>query len=300
MMSLPKSVTEFSDSREHKVMIFLPMCLCLHVTLASFHPVAISPDAAATRAWILSLESIEGGFASQPGGKPSLRATLGAIRALKKLQAKPANPGKIRSFVEKCLGPDGFADQPGGKSSTMLQAIGLMVALDTGIDPASLTPEWVRLEMSASDFEGIRLASAAMESGQRKTAKSTDWIQFVETTMHKGQAGDIRLPGGAVAALLRLGVEKSQEEKMALVKLLIAGSKADGSWGHIESTTGDLDSSYRILRAVVMLGGHMDGKTLKRFIARCRHSGGGYSVQPGKPATVSATYQALTLLEWLK
>ena len=92
MMSLPKSVTEFSDSREHKVMIFLPMCLCLHVTLASFHPVAISPDAAATRAWILSLESIEGGFASQPGGKPSLRATLGAIRALKKLQAKPCIP----------------------------------------------------------------------------------------------------------------------------------------------------------------------------------------------------------------
>jgi hypothetical protein len=39
---------------------------------------------------------------------------------------------------------------------------------------------------------------------------------------------------------------------------------------------------------------------MKAFIAKCRNADGGYGVEPGKPSSVSGTYYAGTILDWMK
>ena len=43
-----------------------------------------------------------------------------------------------------------------------------------------------------------------------------------------------------------------------------------------------------------------DLDALRGFIARCRHSEGGYGVAPGQPATLQATYFATIILRWTR
>src|SRR5438874_8666387 len=71
--------------------------------------------------YVLGLHDKEsGGFKPDEKGKPGLRATSAAVRAMKYSDAAiPAGPlrDKIAAFVMSCYDPQtgGFADTPGGK-----------------------------------------------------------------------------------------------------------------------------------------------------------------------------------------
>ena len=67
---------------------------------------------AQTSRYLATLAMPMGGYAPNPGAKASLRATLGAVRALRLLGVQPADLIACREFVLGCLTPDGFADAP--------------------------------------------------------------------------------------------------------------------------------------------------------------------------------------------
>ena len=62
----------------------------------------------------------------------------------------------------------------------------------------------------------------------------------------------------------------------------------------------DLETTYRVMRAFMMLKDRpSDVNGLRRFIARCRNTDGGYGVAPGQPSTVGGSYFAAIIRHWL-
>ena len=262
---------------------------------------------AQTSRYLATLAMPMGGYAPNPGAKASLRATLGAVRALRLLGVQPADLLACREFVLGCLTTDGFADAPDqkpGPAAPALQAVGLMALHDLAAEKSpqvagKLPAQFAHLESLATDFESIRLAAAAFEAGKRFPANSAPWLQIIEKAIVAAPQ-DNRLLGGATAAKLRLGVQIKDEEKAAVAAQLLAGQKSAGGWGKSEQTPSDLDTCYRVMRALKMLGKKPDTQKLQAFIASCRNPDGGYGLTKGDSSTASATYQALIVLSWLE
>lgn len=262
---------------------------------------------AQTTRFLATLAKPMGGYAQTPMGKASLRATLGAIRGLRLLGVEPADLPACRDFVIACLTPEGFADAPDekpGMAALSLQPVGLMALFDLGAEksPAvveKLPAEWARLEARAGDFESIRLAAAALEAGKRSTEKRQLWLETMDRFI-QGDPNNIRNLGGATAARLRLGVKFNPDEATSLMTKLIAAQAKDGGWSKKEGEASDLDTCYRVMRSIKMLGGKPDAAKLRAFIQSCRNADGGYGVKKGEPSMASNTYQALIVLSWLE
>jgi hypothetical protein len=84
------------------------------------------------------------------------------------------------------------------------------------------------------------------------------------------------------------------------VQALKKGQRPDGGFGKEKAETSDLESTYRVLRAFVMLKEEPnDVAALQRFIDKCQNADGGYGVAPGQPSSLSATYYAAITQHWL-
>ena len=84
------------------------------------------------------------------------------------------------------------------------------------------------------------------------------------------------------------------------MQALKKGQRADGAFGKENTSGSDLESTYRILRAFVMLKEKpRDVAALRAFVAKCQNADGGYGVAPGQPSSVSGTYFAGIILHWL-
>ncbi len=103
--------------------------------------------------------------------------------------------------------------------------------------------------------------------------------------------------GGKAAALLRMGVTIDRQD--AVVAFLKSAQRPDGAWGRKEGGS-ELDSTYRIMRFLFMAKEKPDLDRLTAFIAKCRHSDGGYGVEPGAEASLQGTYYASVILRWAR
>jgi len=269
---------------------------------------ALPPDQVAqTTRYLAALATPMGGYAPQAGGKASLRATLGAVRGLRLLGVQPADLAACRDFVVACLTPEGFADGPDqmpGPSAATLQAVGIMALHDLGAEKlpqiaGRLPEQFARLETLATDFETVRLAAAAFEAGKQMPAKKEAWLALVQKAQ-SASPENARLVGGSTAARLRLGAQLQRAEREELAGRLMVGQKEDGGWANSPREPSDLDSCYRVMRAIRMLGAQPNAEKLRAFVASCRNADGGYGVAKGNPSSVSATYQALIVLSWLE
>jgi hypothetical protein len=99
-------------------------------------------------------------------------------------------------------------------------------------------------------------------------------------------------------AVLRLGGKVEHQENV--LHALKTGQRADGGFGKEETKASDLETSYRVMRAFVMLHGEPDVGRLRAFVASCRNADGGYGVAPGQPSSTGATYFAASILHWLE
>jgi prenyltransferase beta subunit len=81
--------------------------------------------------------------------------------------------------------------------------------------------------------------------------------------------------------------------------VLKKGQRADGGFGKEQSKTSDLETSYRVMRAFVMLKDKPDVERCRSFVAQCRNPDRGYGVAPGQTSSVAATYFASIILHWL-
>jgi hypothetical protein len=267
----------------------------------------------AALAYLQSLQTKDGGFlpfrpnpATDVVVQPTLRATSAAVRAFKYFGGEMTDRKGAARFVASCFDKDsgGFSDQPGGKPDVFTTAVGIMAVTGLEMPAEPYTSGVVRyLAEYPKTFEDIRIAAAGLERLDRRPAKAADWLKEVEKlrnpdgTYGKG-AGLARMTGSAAVVVLRLGGKLEQPDNV--LKAIKAGQRGDGGFGKEDVETSDLETSYRVLRAFVMLKQKPDRPdALRAFVGRCRNRDGGYGVAPGQPSNVGATYFASIILYWL-
>jgi prenyltransferase beta subunit len=256
--------------------------------------------------WIQSLQKENGGFAadSRPATQASLEATTQAIRALKYFGGQAIKPDACEKFVTRCYvkGMTGFAGAPGGKADVRATAMGLMAAADLKLPATQYVVEPVIfLCTSAKSFDEIRLAAAAYEAVQTKCELAKDWSETIRKMENKDgtygtESGRARATAEAVVALVRLGGHIEKQDNV--LRALKVGQRPDGGWARTGDKS-DLQSTYLVLRAFVMLKGQPNVQAVRRFVGECRNPDGSYGLMPGEPGMMSATYYAGIGLHWL-
>jgi prenyltransferase beta subunit len=276
-------------------------------------------ETAATLKWIDSLrDPATGAWAVTPAKtgemlKPSLRACNGAVKAIRHLGAEPTDLDKVKKFVLSCYDEKtGSFSEPGGKPDASITSVGVITAIEVGIERIKIEKAMEYIKTNCKNFEDVRLAAAAVEAWGLKEFGPppeiwSDLIDTLETTKAlqsamQTQSGNARLMGGMLVLRFRLqgtGNIRSDAIKPFL-DLFKNEQRADGGWGKNELKTSDLESTYRIMRCYKMMESKpADVKKLTEFIVACRKPDGSYSVEPKADATMSGVYYAVTIQKWL-
>jgi prenyltransferase beta subunit len=286
--------------------------LCLFLGLTSAH--AQNPrQINATVAYLRSLQTEGGGFtatAQRPTDKqpnsPSLRATSAALRSLKYFGGAPRDAEASKRFVAQCFDKTsgGFADTPGGKPDVATTAVGLMALAELKMPLEAYRDAAVKyLDDHAKSFEDIRIAAAGLEAVQARSPRAEAWLKQVADLRNPegtyGKDNDLaRDTGSAVVVVLRLGGEVQNRD--AVLQALKRGQRSDGGFGKAGVKASDLETTYRVMRAFMMLKARPDNvQSLHAFIAKCRNEDGGYGISPGQPSTAGSTYFAAIIRHWL-
>jgi prenyltransferase beta subunit len=263
----------------------------------------------ATVAYLRKLQTPSGGFVPAAGQDlPSLRATSSAARALKYFGSPLEDTKSARQFVRQCFRPQpgGFIDRPGSKTApdVATTAIGLMAVVELKLPTAEYQDAVVRyLSEQSRDFAEIRIAAAAFEAIHVRPPKADAWLKKLEAMRNPdgtyGKGDDLARETGSVAVtVLRLGGEVANRGKV--LETLRAGQRGDGGFGKGGTAKSDLESSYRIMRAFMMMKEKpKDMAALRSYIGKCRNADGGYGVEPGQTSSVSGAYYAGIILHWL-
>jgi prenyltransferase beta subunit len=266
-----------------------------------------------TSLWVLKLQDkASGGFKPDPDGKPGLRATSAAVRTLKynDFAIKGGAMGeRVAAFVMSCYNPasGGFADAPGGKPDVNMTSVGVMAAVELGVQKEKFRKAMDYLKEHAKTWEEVRLAAAAVEAWGVK-----DCPFEVKPWAEAGQKGiDPKLPpigdggarqiGSVTAFTIRLGLQKDTDSAPdQIARLLDRGQLPDGGWKKQGETGSDLETTYRVMRAYHLLkAAPKDATKLREFLGKCRNPDGGYGVKPGEKSSAGATYYASTVRHWL-
>jgi prenyltransferase beta subunit len=267
----------------------------------------------ATIVFLKSLQQPDGGFVAAPADsksdaapKSSLRATSGAVRAIKYFGGEVPNADKALEFVKSCYSQEtgAFADAPKRKEDITITAVGMMAAVELQKEPC-LDQSIAYLVKNAKTFEERRLAVAGMEAAKKFDPAIKQWFVEIEGTRNwdgtfgKGD-GQARETGGVAAMILRSGGKFSDDHRKAIVAALRAGQRSDGGFGKVDSKASDGETTYRVMRAFYLLGEKpKDVVKLKSFLASCRNKDGGYGVAPGQASTVGGTYYVAAIGKWL-
>jgi prenyltransferase beta subunit len=266
----------------------------------------------ATVAWLQKLQQDGGFLPAAPNPLAGRRdvATLGAtsssLRALKYMGGEPRDRDTCIKYVENAFDKNtgGFIGaQPGLKPDVNSTAVGLMAVVELKMPVEKYADAAVKyLGENAKTFEEIRIAAAGLEAVGKRSPQADAWLEQLakmrnpDGTYGKGD-GAARDTGGAVAAVLRLGGKVEHRDKV--LETLKAGQRDDGGFGKAGVKGSDLETTYRVLRAFVMLKEKPDAEKVRKFVARCRNDDGGYGVSPGERSAAGATYFASIILHWL-
>ncbi|MFO0802345.1 MAG: prenyltransferase/squalene oxidase repeat-containing protein [Gemmataceae bacterium] len=262
------------------------------------------------------LENPNGGFASGPKDmQVSLKATSAAVRSLKYLTGKKAieaipHPKLTTSYVLSCYDAKsgGFADAPGGKPDLYTAAVGIMAAVELEIPKDKYAKCMEYLKENAKSFEDVRIAGAAVEAWGVKDCgfDLKPWLDIAANQLaDDGTAGkDEAIPretASVIALQLRLGVpEKQLKNSNKLDDVLQAGQWKDGGYGRAGAKGSDLESTYRVMRAFMLLKERPKNReAMRAFIEKCRNPDGGFGVKPGDASTVAGTYFATIITKWM-
>jgi prenyltransferase beta subunit len=267
----------------------------------------------ATVVYLQHCQQANGGFvpakaggAPSGGAKSSLRASSAALRALKYFGGESRDQASCGRFVQRCFdkGSGGFADHPGTQPDVTSTAVGIMALIELKLPVDDYRAAAAKyLAEHVKSCEDIRIAAAGFEAIGERPRTADLWLEQIAKLRYADgtygmEDGVARATGGAVAAVLRLG--GNVEHKDHVLQVLKAGQRADGGFGKERAKTSDLESSYRVMRAFVMLNDKPAAERFRSFVASCRNPDGGYGVAPGEPSSVSATYFAAAILHWLK
>ncbi|HJZ59476.1 MAG TPA: prenyltransferase/squalene oxidase repeat-containing protein [Gemmataceae bacterium] len=256
--------------------------------------------------FVYALEDPAGGFKPDPEGKVGLRATSAAARAIKYLGGKVPNTDKHAAFVLKCFDPNtgGFADTPGGKPDVTVTSIGVMAAVELGVPKEKFAKAMDYLKANAKTFEEVRIGAAAVEAWGVKDSPFDlePWFEiadkFARMKAPEPPGSGARDAGSFAAFRLRLG--KELPDRKAVLETLKAGQREDGGWARPDGKGSELETTYRVMRAFMLLKEKpKDPAKLREFIGKCRNADGGFGVQPGAKSSVSGVYYYAIITKWL-
>ncbi|HXD86609.1 MAG TPA: prenyltransferase/squalene oxidase repeat-containing protein [Urbifossiella sp.] len=271
----------------------------------------------ATLRFLKTLQRPNGGFAPGPKQEQAnLSDTIAAVRALHYVSGKPVaeavpNVKDTVGFVMACYDPKtgSFADMPNGKpSSVALTSIGVMVAVDLSIPRDKYSMAMDYLKDNVKTFEDARIAAAAIEAWGVKNCPFDlkPWIELADKHLGPtGAAGEgdamPRETGSAAALKLRLGIPRRKfVNPTKLDDVLQAGQWSDGGYGRGGAKGSDLESTYRVMRAFMLMKERPKKRAaMREFIASCRNKDGGYGVKPGEASSAGGTYFAAIVTHWL-
>jgi prenyltransferase beta subunit len=271
----------------------------------------------ATAKWVLEQEAPDGGFYLAPqdpnvdvAPRPMLRATNGAVRALKYLGFPLLNKEREKhaAFVLKCYDPKtGAFAEPGGKPDVAITSIGVMAAMELGVPKEKFAKAMDYLKENAKTFEEVRIGAAAVEAWGVKDCpfKLDEWIKVGTQAMFDeyktpGPPGDrTRTMCSAIALVLRLG-HNFRDLDGVTIKDANKSLRDDGGWGRDRQKTGDIETTYRVMRALMLLKEKpKNAKKLREFVESHRNKDGGYATKPGDKSTMSGVYYATIITKWL-
>jgi dienelactone hydrolase len=260
----------------------------------------------ATARWVATLQNEDGGFAAKPGGPSSLGSTTSAVKVLKYTGGSIPNVTAAMEYVAKCFDPEsgGFAPTPGGTPNVGTTASGLMAVGELHMPEEPYVAKAVGFfHEHAKTFPDVRIAVAGLEAVGETSPDFPAWIALVNSDRHDdGTWGEGRgrafATGGAAAALLRMGVDL--DKKDAVLKAIREGQNEDGGWSEGDGPS-TLGATYRVTRCLFMLKEKPDLDRLFSFVARHRHSDGGYRGADGQSdSDLGGTYFASILNLWAR
>jgi prenyltransferase beta subunit len=281
--------------------------LLLLRTFTFAQPTAEQNEAAVK--WVTDLQAPDSGFYLTPrdanvdvAPKPMLRATHGAVRALKCLGREIPNKEKHAAFVLKCYDPKtGTFAEPGGKPDGATTSTGVMTAIELGIPRERFANAMNYLKENTRTFEDVRIASAAVEAWGVKDCPfdlkpwvmvATDHLKDTPLDISDGGAREL---GSVIAIYLRLG----EKGKFGDSRLL-AINRPDGGWCKAGEKASDIVSTYHVMRALALLKEKpKDAKKLREFIDSHRNKDGGYATKPGDKSSMNGVYYAVIISKWL-
>jgi prenyltransferase beta subunit len=271
---------------------------------------------ARTAKWVLECEAGGGGFCHAPPKgdakpQPSLRATNGAVRALKYLgfPLLKSERETHAKFVLSCYDPKtGAFAEPGGKPDVTITSIGVMVAAELEIPHDKYAKAMDYLKENAKTFEEVRIGAAAVEAWGVSECpfKLDEWVKIADAERAswkapadpKGPNGHARALGSYQAFRLRLGLRPNIDA--ASEPWLGDTQWADGGWGKKGEKASDMETTYRVMRALMLLKeSPKDGKKLRAFIESHRNADGGYATKPGEASSMSGVYYYAIVSKWL-
>jgi prenyltransferase beta subunit len=241
-----------------------------------------------------------------------LRATNGAARAWKYLGGD--NPGatlpnkdRHAAFVLSCYDPKtgGFAE-PGGKPDVTITSIGVMAAAELGIAHQKYARAMDYLKENAKTFEEVRIGAAAVEAWGVKECpfKLDEWFRIGKafgTRPVRDAKDDARDCGSLTAMWLRLGNTLEEMQREVIVsEVLKPGQREDGGWGKKGENASDIETTYRVMRALMLLKEKpREAQKLRAYIEAHRNKDGGYATKPGDPSSMSGVYYCAIVSKWL-
>lgn len=270
--------------------------------------------------WVLECEAPGGGFYHAPPKadtkpQPSLRATNGAVRALKYLgfPLLKAEREVHAKFVLSCYDPKtGAFAEPGGKPDVTITAIGVMVAAELEIPHDKYAKAMDYLKANAKTFEEVRIGAAAVEAWGVKDCpfKLDEWKEIAKdqgmkkATIEALKDGEARSLGSVVAFNLRLGFTKREDS--AAGHWLAQGQRDDGGWGKEGEKSSDIETTYRVMRAFTMVPERkgdnqkwLDRAAVRKFVESHRNKDGGFATKPGEASSMSGAYYCAIVSKWL-
>ena len=223
--------------------------------------------------------------ATPPRGPACVRRTEPCGREVpdgEKLGKKFPNKDKHAAFVLKCYDPKtgGFADTPGGKSDVVSTSIGVMAAAELDIPHEKYAKAMDYLKENAKTFEEVRIGAAAVEAWGVKDCpfKLEDWqaiaAKKLGTNLPPVRDGGARMIGSITAFTWRLGLQKETDSKpKQIAQLLDMGQLSDGGWAKQGEKASDIESTYRVMRALMLLTESRMGNAITMRLKKVRHPG---------------------------
>ncbi len=260
----------------------------------------------ATLKFIDSLRDTETGAwaVSPPKDGEKLKPSLRAVNALKFFGGEVTDKEKVTKFVLSCYDDKtGAFAEPGEKPTVAITSVGVLAATAVGIDKAKYAKAMEYLKENAKTFEDYRIGAAAIEAFGVDETTAMGWaangsLKFVQSDDHDSP----RAIASFVALPLRLGRPiKKKEDRDRVTQVILDGQLKDGGWGKPDTKTSDAETTYRVMRAIMLLKEKpKDFEGVTKFVASCRRKDGGYGVDAEAPSSMSGVYYAAKISEWNK